>query len=165
MHSFGGQVGLQLKAARQQVADLIHARPEEIVFTGCGTESDNTAILSALAGFPEKKHVITSAVEHPAVKNLCEYLEKKGYRITFVPVDAKGRLDLDFLYNAMDDDTALVSIMWANNETGVLFPVADIARKASEKGILFHTDAVQAVGKVPIKRGNMPCGYALHVRS
>ncbi|MCG8688344.1 MAG: aminotransferase class V-fold PLP-dependent enzyme, partial [Desulfobacterales bacterium] len=101
--------------------------------------------------FPEKKHLITSVVEHPAIKNLFSYLEKnKGYEVTFVPVDKKGRLDLDTLYNAMSDNTAIISLMWANNETGVIFPIEEITQKANEKGILFHTDAVQATGKVEI---------------
>ncbi len=156
MHSFGGNVGLKLKEARQKVADLIHADIGEIVFTSCGSESDNAAILSALAANPDKKHIITSAVEHPAVKNLCESLEKEGYRTTFVPVDNMGRLDTEFLYASMDDDTALVTLMWANNETGVIFPVEEIAQKTSEKGILFHTDAVQAAGKVIIDVSQTP---------
>jgi len=156
MHSFGGNVGLKLKEARQKVADLIHADPGEIVFTSCGTESDNAAIMSALAANPDKKHIITSAVEHPAVKNMFESLEKEGYRTTFVPVDNMGRLDTHFLYTSMDDDTALVTLMWANNETGVIFPVEEIAQKASEKGILFHTDAVQVAGKVPIDVSRIP---------
>ena len=156
MHSFGGNVGKKLKEARQRVADLIHATPEEIIFTSCGSESDNAAVLSALAANPDKKHIITSAVEHPAVKSLCEFLENKGYRITFVPVDRMGRLDTDFLYSSMAEDTALITLMWANNETGVIFPVQEIARRASEKGILFHTDAVQAVGKIPIDVSQVP---------
>jgi cysteine desulfurase len=154
MHSFGGEVGRTLKAARAKVADLLGASPEEIVFTSCGTESDSTAIWAALRSNPEKRHVITSRVEHPAVKNLCESLTRQGYRVTFVPVDKKGRLDLDHLYGNLGDDTALVSLMWANNETGMLFPVEEIAREVSSRGILFHTDAVQAVGKVPIDLKN-----------
>jgi cysteine desulfurase len=154
MHSFGGEVGRTLKAARAKVADLLGASPEEIVFTSCGTESDSTAIWAALRSNPEKRHVITSRVEHPAVKNLCESLTRQGYRVTFVPVDKKGRLDLDHLYGNLGDDTALVSLMWANNETGMLFPVEEIAREVTSRGILFHTDAVQAVGKVPIDLKN-----------
>ena len=150
MHSFGGNVGTKIEEARQKVADLIHALPEEIIFTSCGTESDNTAIRAAIESAPGKKHIIASRVEHPAVKNMCEHLSKKGCRITFVPVDRKGRLDLDFLMDSMDDDTALVSIMWANNESGVIFPIDEISRMVREKGIPFHTDAVQAAGKVPI---------------
>jgi len=151
MHTFGDKVAKKIKQARQQVADLINADPEEIVFTSCGTESDNSAIFSALNAFPEKKHIITSNVEHPAINSLCKYLQKeKGYEVTFVPVDKKGLLDLDILYKSMSDNTAIISLMWANNETGVLFPIEEIAEKARKRGILFHTDAVQAVGKIAI---------------
>ncbi len=151
MHTFGDQVGQKVVDARQQVADLINADPEEIIFTSCGTESDNSAIYAAIKAFPEKKHIITSNVEHPAINNLYKYLrDKKGYEVTFVPVDKKGLLDLDLLYKSMSDNTAIISLMWANNETGVLFPIEEIAKKANEKGILFHTDAVQAAGKVVI---------------
>ncbi|MFH2090822.1 MAG: cysteine desulfurase NifS [Pseudomonadota bacterium] len=151
MHTFGGQVGQKVKLARQQVADLINADPDEIVFTSCGTESDNSAILSAINAFPEKKHIITSKVEHPAINKLFKHLKRtKGYDVTFVPVDKKGNLDLDILYSSLSDNTAIVSLMWANNETGVLFPIEEIGKKVKEKGILFHTDAVQATGKVPV---------------
>ena len=151
MHTFGDQVGKKVKQARQRVADFINADPDEIVFTSCGTESDNAAINAALIAFPEKKHIITSNVEHPAINNLYQHLKKtKGYEVTFVPVDKKGLLDLDLLYKSMSDNTAIVSLMWANNETGVLFPIEEIAKKTREKGILFHTDAVQAAGKIPI---------------
>jgi cysteine desulfurase len=150
MHAFGGSVGAKLKAAREQVANVLGARPEEIVFTSCGTESDSTAIHAALQSNPDKRHIITTRVEHPAVKNLVEHLGKIGYRTTFVPVDRQGRLDLDFLYDHLADDTAIVSVMWANNETGTIFPVEEIARKVCQRGIVFHTDAVQAVGKLPI---------------
>lgn len=151
MYTFGDEVGKKIREARQRVANLINAEPEEIIFTSCGTESDNAAINAAISAFPEKKHLITSAVEHPAIKNLFSHLEEeKGYRITFVPVDGKGRLDMETLYSAMSGDTAIISLMWANNETGVIFPVGEVAKKAAEKEILFHTDAVQAAGKVPI---------------
>ncbi len=151
MHTFGDQVGKKVKEARQRVADFINADPDEIVFTSCGTESDNAAINAALLAFPEKKHIITSNVEHPAINNLYQHLKKtKGYEVTFIPVDKKGLLDLDLLYKSMSDNTAIVSLMWANNETGVLFPIEEIAKKVNEKGILFHTDAVQAMGKIPI---------------
>jgi len=150
MHAFGGSVGAQLKAAREQVAGLLGASPEEIVFTSCGTESDSTAIHAALQANPDKRHIVTTRVEHPAVKNLVEHLGKTGYRTTFVPVDRHGRLDLDFLYDHLADDTAIVSVMWANNETGTIFPVEEIARKVRQRGIVFHTDAVQTVGKLPI---------------
>jgi len=142
--------GGKIREARERVAALINASPEEIVFTSCGTESDNTAIMAAVNATPFKKHVITTRVEHPAVKNMAEYLGKNGYRVTFVPVDGKGRLDLDHLYQSLSDDTAIVSIMWANNETGVIFPVQEISRVLHERGIPFHTDAVQAAGKLPI---------------
>lgn len=150
MHSFGGGTGQNIITARKEVASLINADPEEIIFTSCGTESNNTAILSGVRSMPSKKHIITTRVEHPAVKNVYENLGREGYRVTFVPVDRHGRLDMDYLYTNLEDDTAIVSIMWANNETGVIFPIEEIARKLSEKGILFHTDAVQAAGKIPI---------------
>lgn len=150
MHKFGGEVAHKIEEARAQVASLINASPDEIVFTGCGTESDSTAIQAAISSSPNKKHIITSRVEHPAVKNLCEHLLKKGYKVTFVPVDRKGVLDTDHFYNSLTDDTAIVSIMWANNETGVIFPIEKIAKVVQQKGITFHTDAVQAVGKIPI---------------
>jgi cysteine desulfurase len=150
MHTFGGQVGAAIETARQQVADLIGATAEEIIFNSCGTESDNTAIQATLASYPDKRHIMTSRVEHPAIKSLYEALEKKGYRVTFVPVDREGNLDLDYFYDHLTDDTAIVSLMWANNETGVIFPVEEISRNVSERGIVFHTDAVQAAGKIPI---------------
>ena len=150
MHSFGGRVAHTIEEARAKVASLINARPDEIMFTSCGTESDSTAIHAAISSMPDKKHIITSRVEHPAVKNLFEHLSKKGYRVTFVPVDRKGMLDLDYLYNNLTDDTAVVSIMWANNETGMIFPVQELSQVIKEKGIVFHTDAVQAVGKLPM---------------
>ncbi len=151
MHTFGDQTAQKIKEARLRTADLIQAEPEEIVFTSCGTESDNTAVFSAINALPDRKHLVTSNVEHPAINNLYKHLKRKrGYKVTFVPVDGKGRLDLDRLYDSLSDDTALVSLMWANNETGVIFPIAEIAEKVRAKGILFHTDAVQAVGKVPV---------------
>jgi cysteine desulfurase len=150
MHSFGGNLAHKIQEARAKVASLINASPDEIMFTSCGTESDSTAIHAAISSMPDKKHIITSRVEHPAVKNLFEHLSKKGFRVTFVPVDRKGNLDLDYLYNSLTDDTAIVSIMWANNETGMIFPVQEISQVLKNKGIVFHTDAVQAVGKLPI---------------
>lgn len=150
MHSFGGDVAGAIKTARENVANLIGAAPGEIVFTSCGTESDGTAIRAAIESYPDKKHIVTSRVEHPAIKNLYESLSKKGYRATFVPVDGSGRLDIDYLYNSLSEDTAIVSLMWGNNETGVLFPIEEISREVKSRGILFHTDAVQAVGKIPI---------------
>ncbi len=150
MHSFGGDVAAKIKKARENVANLIGATADEIVFTSCGTESDGTAIRAAIESYPNRKHIVTSRVEHPAVKNLYETLSKKGYRVTFVPVDNQGRLDLDYLYKNLSNDTAVVSLMWANNETGVIFPIEEISQKIKDRGIVFHTDAVQAVGKIPI---------------
>lgn len=150
MHSFGGMVGRRIREARERLASLLGASEEEIIFTSCGTESDSTAIYAAIRSYPEKKHIITSRVEHPAVKNLCDYLAKNGYRVTTVGVDRSGNLDLDVLYDNLTPDTAIVSLMWANNETGVIFPVEEIAEKTAAAGIVFHTDAVQAVGKIPI---------------
>jgi cysteine desulfurase len=158
MHAFGGNVGAKLKTAREQVAALLGAHPEEILFTSCGTESDSTAIHAALQSHPDKRHIITTRVEHPAIKSLGEHLAKNGYRVTFVPVDRQGRLDLDFLYNNLSDDTAIVSVMWANNETGTIFPVEEIAKTVRERGIVFHTDAVQAVGKIPINMAESAIG-------
>jgi cysteine desulfurase len=153
MHTFGGQVGRAIEAARTKVADLLGALPEEIVFTSCGTESDSTAILSALQTFPEYRHVITTRVEHPAVKNLCENLTQltgHKHRTSRIMVESDGTLDMQRYKEALSEDTAIVSVMWANNETGVIFPVEEMAAMAKERGILFHTDAVQAVGKIPI---------------
>ena len=150
MHSFGGQVAQKIREAREQVAALIGATPDEIVFTSCGTESDNAAIRSALATSPEKRHIVTSRVEHPAVKSLCANLAGQGYRITELPVDKNGILDMEQYIGSMTPDTAVVSIMSANNETGVIFPVEKAAELAHERGILFHTDAVQSTGKMPI---------------
>jgi cysteine desulfurase len=150
MHSFGGGVAARITEARENVARLLGAAADEIVFTSCGTESDSTAIRAAIESYPAKKHLVTSRVEHAAIKNLFDSLSKKGYRTTFVPVDREGRLDLDALYDSLTDDTAVVSLMWANNETGVIFPIEEISRRVKERGIIFHTDAVQTVGKIPI---------------
>jgi len=150
MHTFGGMVEQKIVEARERLAGLLGASPDEIIFTSCGTESDSTAIRAAILSNPKKKHILTSRVEHPAIKNLFEYLSKNGYRATFVPVDRKGRLDLDYLYQHLSEDTAIVSLMWANNESGVIFPIEEIGKVLKEKGIVFHTDAVQAVGKIPI---------------
>lgn len=157
MHTFGGQVAKAINASREAIASLIGAEPEEIVFTSCGTESDSTAILSGLQTYPEKRHVITSRVEHPAVKNLCENLDiltGHKHRITRLHVESDGTLDLEEYRESLDDDASIASIMWANNETGVVFPVEEMAETAKEQGILFHTDAVQAVGKIPINLKN-----------
>ncbi len=151
MHAFGGNNRHAIDAARQQVAALIGAaHADEIIFTSCATESDNTAIFSAVRTQPKKKHIITSAVEHPAVMEPYKYLEAQGYRVDFIGVDEKGRFDMARFQRVLDEDTALVSVMWANSETGTIFPIEDIARLTHEKGALFHTDAVQAVGKIPV---------------
>ncbi|GAM05322.1 cysteine desulfurase NifS [Novosphingobium sp. MBES04] len=152
MHAFGSEVGGALATARQQLQDLLGAEfDHEIVYTSGGTEADNMAILSALETQKGRDEVITSAVEHPAVLSLVAHLEKTGQaRVHIIPVDAKGRLDMEAYRKALGPRTAIVSIMWANNETGTIFPVAKLAEMAHEAGALFHTDAVQAVGKIPM---------------
>jgi len=150
MHFFGGQVQKKVDEARAKVADFLGADPSEIVFTSCGTESDNAAILGTLDSYLEKRHLITTRVEHPAVGNVSTYLGRKGYRITELSVDREGCLDLDELKESLTDETALVTIMYANNETGVIFPIEEIGDIVKAKGIPFHTDAVQAAGKIPL---------------
>ncbi|HPI23394.1 MAG TPA: cysteine desulfurase NifS, partial [Spirochaetota bacterium] len=158
MHDFGGGVATHLERARAQVAELIGAENDyEIVFTSCGTESDNMAILGAISYYTEKRHIITTRVEHPAVLNLCKKLERDGYRVTYVPVNRAGELDLEHLKASVDDDTAIVSVMHANNETGVIFPVEEIGAFLRERGVPFHIDAVQAAGKVPINVKRIQC--------
>jgi len=150
MHFFGGQVQKKVDEARARVAEFLGAEPSEIVFTSCGTESDNAAILGTLDSYPEKRHIITTRVEHPAVGNVSTYLGRKGYRITELSVDREGRLDLDELKESLTEETAVVTIMYANNETGVIFPIEEIGEIVKAKGIPFHTDAVQAAGKIPL---------------
>ncbi|MDL2316773.1 cysteine desulfurase NifS [Desulfovibrio sp. OttesenSCG-928-A18] len=159
MYSFAGRSQEAVARAREQTAGLIGASPEEILFTSCGTESDSTAILSALRARPEKKHFITTRVEHPAVLSLGQYLEKQGYTVSFLAVDGKGRLSLDDLAAAITKDTALVSVMFANNETGNIYPVEAIGKLCRERDVLFHVDAVQAVGKIPIDLQALPIDY------
>jgi cysteine desulfurase len=155
IHAFGSEVGKALKKARGQVQALLGAEHDsEIIFTSCGTESDSTAILSALKAQPERNTVITTVVEHPAILTLCDWLEKEGYIVHKLKVDKKGRIDMDEYKSLLNDRVAIVSAMWANNETGTLFPVEEMAALAAEKGIMFHTDAVQAVGKIPIDLKN-----------
>jgi len=149
-HLFGGEVGRRIREAREKVAALLGAQPDEIIFTSCGTESDNTAINSALLTQPGKAHIVTTRVEHPAVDSLCKHLTGRGYRVTEIPVSSEGELDMDRYAAGLTPDTAIVSMMWANNETGVIYPVEKAAEMAKQRGILFHTDAVQIVGKVPI---------------
>ncbi len=149
-HSFGGQVGRKLREAREKVARLLGAVPEEIIFTSCGSESDNAVIRSALETQPDKRHIVTSRVEHPAIKSLCDHLSNQEYRVTEIPVDAEGRLDMGRYEESLTPDTAIATLMWGNNETGVIFPVEKAAELAHERGIPFHSDAVQVAGKIPI---------------
>ncbi len=150
MHFFGGQVQKKVDEAREKVADFLGAEPSEVVFTSCGTESDNAAILGTLDSYPEKRHLITTRVEHPAVGNLSTYLGRKGYRVTELSVDREGRLDLDELRESITEETTIVTVMYANNETGVIFPVEEVGEIVKAKGIPFHTDAVQAAGKISL---------------
>jgi len=151
LHQFGDKVGRAIKKARGQVQALLGAEHDsEIVFTSCGTESDSTAILSALKAQPDRKEIITTVVEHPAILSLCEYLEKDGYKVHYLEVDERGRLAMKEYMGLLSDRVAIVSVMWANNESGTLFPVEDMAMLAKSAGVMFHTDAVQAVGKLPV---------------
>ena len=155
MHTFGGQVGKKIDEARERVARLIGAQyPTEIIFTSCGTESNSTAVYSALQAYPDRKEIITTRVEHPAIMSLAPHLEKQGIAVVQLKVDKYGNLDLNEYDRYLNEDTALVTVMTANNETGVIFPVEKMAQMAKEKGVLFHTDAVQAAGKVPINMNN-----------
>lgn len=169
MHNFGGQVGQAVETAREQVAAILNCSPKEILFTSCGTESDNTAIQSTLEAYPQKRHIIITRVEHPAVRTTCRHFrDNHGYRLTELPVDAQGQINLDELESAIGDDTALVSIMHANNETGVIFPIEKIAQIVKAKGSILHCDAVQSVGKLPIDLSRTPIdllalsGHKLH---
>ena len=151
MHTFGGQNRHAIDIARKQMAALVNAAyDDEIVFTSCATESNDSVLFSVAESFPQKKHIITSAVEHPAVLEPCHVLESRGWRVDYIRVDENGRFDLEELKNLIDGDTALVSVMWANNETGTIFPIKEIAKIAHTHGALFHTDAVQAAGKIAI---------------
>ncbi|OCQ90661.1 cysteine desulfurase NifS [Nostoc sp. MBR 210] len=150
MHTFGGQLAKAVRTAREQLAALLGADESEIVFTSCGTEGDNAAIRAALLAQPEKRHIITTQVEHPAVLNVCKQLETQGYSVTYLSVNSQGQLDLDELEASLTGNTALVSIMYANNETGTVFPIEQIGLRVKEHGALFHVDAVQAVGKIPL---------------
>lgn len=151
MHFFGGQVAKYVKEAREKVADLFNISPDEIIFTSSGSESDNHAIRGYLKAHPEKKHIVTTKIEHPAVLNVFKYLEKDhGYKVTYLSVNKKGMLSLDELKASLTPDTALISVMTANNEIGNVNPIGDIGAIAKEKGVVFHTDAVQAAGKLPM---------------
>jgi cysteine desulfurase len=169
MHSFGGQVGRHVDGAREAVARLVGASPTEIVFTSCGTESDSAAIRGVLEATPDKRHIVTTRVEHPAVHNLAQALARRGgCAVTEIGVDREGRLDLEEVRAAIRKDTAVVSVMAANNETGVLFPIAEIGEICRERGVPFHVDAVQTVGKLPVDLRRTPIdllslsGHKLH---
>jgi len=168
IHTFGGQVKQYIDEARERVAALIAADPSEIVFTGCGSESDNMALrgaVEAVGGYP---HIITTRVEHPAVMTVCRYLGDRGCRLTELRVDSEGRLDLDELKDSIGSETDIVSVMWANNETGVIFPLDEIAETVKQAGCVMHTDAVQIVGKLPVDVKQTPVdmlslsGHKLH---
>lgn len=158
-YKFGSRLKTVLEAARQQVAELIGAPPRDVIFTSCGTESNNTAIQAALKANPAKKHIVTSAVEHSSVLNYCMALEKEGYKVTYLPVDRDGLLKLADFENAITNETAVVSLMWANNETGVLFPVKEIAEICRSRGLLYHCDAVQAAAKIEIDVRKVAADY------
>ncbi len=154
-HEFGAQVTKAVRKAREKVASLLGAKnSSEIIFTSCGTEGNNAAIRAALSIQPEKRHIVTSSVEHPSVLNTCKQLAELGYRVTYLSVNSRGQLNLDEVRNAISEDTALVSLMYANNETGVIFPIEQIGAIAKEYGAIFHVDAVQAVGKIPLNLQN-----------
>lgn len=151
LYPFGNELGQVIDKARGQIASLIGAaRPAEILFTSGGTEANHLAIRGALLAHPQKKHLITSVVEHSSILSLCKLLEADGYTVTYLPVDTSGQISLADLEAAITDATALVSLMWANNETGILFPMAKIAEICARKNVLLHSDAIQAVGKLPL---------------
>jgi cysteine desulfurase len=158
-YKFGSKIKLVVETARDQVAELIGAHSAEVIFTSCATESNNTAIVSALKARPGRRHIVTSLVEHSSVLNHCMSLEKEGYHVSYLPVDRDGVLTLEDLESAITDETAVVSLMWANNETGVLFPVQRIAEICRSRGVLYHCDAVQAAGKVEIDVRKVPADY------
>jgi cysteine desulfurase len=158
-YKFGYKIKTAIERAREQVAEVIGAHPMEVIFTSCATESNNAAIHAALKANPSKRHIVTSAVEHSSVLNYCKALEKEGFRVTYLPVDREGLLKLADLESAITEDTGIVSLMWANNETGVLFPVKEIAEICQSRGVLYHCDAVQAAGKVDINLRNLPINY------
>lgn len=158
-YKFGSKLKTVIETAREQVADLIGAHPLEIIFTSCATESNNAVIHAALKANPGKRHIVTSAVEHSSVLNYCMALEKEGYRVTYLPVDRDGLLKMADLETAITDQTTLVSLMWANNETGALFPVKEIAEICRARGVLYHCDAVQAAGKIEMDVRRQPIDY------
>ena len=150
MHTFGGQVEKYIRHSREKIAELLGCDSSEIIFTSGGTESDNAAIKGVLTALPEKRKIITTRVEHPAVLATCREMQAAGYKLIELGVDREGQISLDELEAEVDDDTAIVTIMYANNETGVIFPIEKIAEIVKAKGAVFHTDAVQAVGKIPL---------------
>lgn len=151
VHAFGREAKQGLDKARDQVAKALHCEPSEVIFTGCGTESDNTVLLGVAQRYGDKgKHIITTNVEHHAILHTCEYLEKQGYSVTYLPVDQDGLVTAEQVAAAIRPDTILVSIMFANNEVGTIMPIQEIGAVCKEKGVLFHTDAVQAVGHIPV---------------
>lgn len=156
LHRMGQAAHHAIEQAREKLAAFVHADHREIIFTSGGTESDNLAILGTLAAYPKKKHVIITAVEHPAVLSACERLEKQNVRITYVGVDRLGQPDVHAFERAFDDETALASVMYANNETGVIHPIEEMARIAAKRGVVFHVDAVQALAKIPIDLRRLP---------
>ncbi len=158
-YRFGAKLKAVIETARAQVAELIGASSREIVFTSGATEANNTAIQAALKAHPTRRHIVTSAVEHSSVLTLCQALQREGARVTMLPVNREGLLNLADLENAISDETAVVSLMWANNETGVLFPVERIAELCRARGVLFHCDAVQSVGKLPVDVRRLPVDY------
>jgi cysteine desulfurase len=158
-YKFGAKLRTVIETAREQVAELIGAHSGEVIFTSCATESNNAAIAAALKASPDKRHIVTSSVEHSSVLNYCMALEKEGYRVTYLSVDRDGLLKLCDLESALTDQTAVASLMWANNETGVLSPVERIAEICRSRGVLYHCDAVQAAGKVEIDVRKVPADY------
>ena len=158
-YGFGARLRTALEKAREQVAGLIGSYAGEILFTSCATESNNAAIHAALKARPGKKHLVTSAVEHSSVLSYCKELEREGFRVTYLPVDREGLLNLTDLEAAVCDETAVVSLMWANNETGVLFPVREIGEICKARGVLFHCDAVQVAGKLQVDVAQVRVDY------
>ncbi len=158
-YRFGARAKAAVEKAREQVASLVNARLEEVIFTSCATEANNAAIHSALLANPAKRHVVTSQVEHSSVLHYCQELERRGYEVTYLPVSRDGLLDLGQLERTIRPDTAVVSLMWANNETGVIWPVREISEICLRHGVAYHCDAVQAVGKVPVDFSDLPINF------
>ena len=149
-YALGKESATAIQTAREQVAALLRCEAAEIIFTSSGTESTNAAIMSAIAADPDRQHIVTTRVEHSATLKTCEMLAKRGYEITWLGVDSKGQVNPSDVEKALRSDTALLSVMWANNETGTIFPISELVEIAHRKGVYFHTDAVQAIGKIPI---------------